>query len=123
VSGPYADGLGVAIPDGATKTRHVRVRSTVEHNQAATLFEQRQGLGPNYRVRWFRGKTNISQSVRQGGHEFTLKPDKARRFRVKIKAPQAAEPLCLIASVGVEPESVSGYGLFFINDALCSVPI
>jgi hypothetical protein len=122
-SGPYDDGLGVAIPDGVTKTRYVRVRSTVEHNQAATLFEERQGDGPSYRVRWFRGKTNISKSVRQGGHEFTLKPVKARRFRVTIKAPEAAQPLCLFTIVGVQPEDVSGLGLSFINNAGCAVPI
>ena len=123
-SGPYQTGLGVGVPDRATKTRYVRVRSTVAHNQAAALHEERQGGGPNYTVKWFRGKTNISKSVRdEQGYGFTLKPDKARKFRVEIKAPQGAQPLCLIAAVGVQPESVFGLGLFFINEALCGLPV
>jgi hypothetical protein len=119
--GPYLEFAAVNVPDGETRTRYVRVRSKHNANQTATLT---MGLasdgGPEYTFKWFRGKTNITPDIGDDGYDFTLKPDKDRIFKVRIKAPEGAEPICMTAAVEV-PASSFGTATLIVNHALCAI--
>jgi hypothetical protein len=117
-AGPFKPSQNLNLPDGESKVRYVKVLSTADHKQDATLTEvQISSGGPDYITRWFKGKRNITQAVSQGGFAFVLRQDAVRRFRVRIKAPVGADPICLIPSVDVQPDDVGSGATFFINGA------
>jgi hypothetical protein len=117
-AGSYKPSLNLTLLEGESKVRYVKVHSTADHKQDATLTEvQISSGGPAYITRWFKGRRNITQAVGQGGFAFVLRQDAVKRFRVRIKAPVGADPICLIPSVDVQPDDVGSGATFFINGA------
>jgi hypothetical protein len=111
--GPYA--LTTHVKLKRAKNVYVKVKSTHDQNQTATLTEGSVGPGDaDYQVKWFRGDEDISHDVQTSGYDFTLKPEKAKIFRVRVK-PEADSPrkVCLFSNVQVDVPSTGTDGAFF----------
>jgi hypothetical protein len=111
--GPYALKQNVRIK--RAKSLYVKVKSTHDQNQTATLAQNVVGPGDaDYQIDWFRGDEDISHDVQTSGYDFPLKPEKAKIFRVRVK-PEADAPrkLCLYSNVQVDVPSTGTNGAFF----------
>ena len=118
-AGPYSEYIKKNVPDGETKPAYLRVRSKADANQPATLTDAYLvEPGPDYTVKWFQGKKNITSDMNDEGYEFTLKPDKDRIFKTKIKAPEGAQGICITASVEV-PNLVFSNASIDVNGETC----
>ena len=97
-SGPYAQVTRLNIPDGESKNGYVRVKNKLDKKVGATLtYEIVIVSDPEYTIRWFKGKKNITSDVANAGYDFGLRPGKSKIFRARIKAPNGAEPMCMSA--------------------------
>lgn len=120
--GPYKRELSVAVQ--GPRDLYVKVKSTADFQQDATLSQRTLGQRQDYKIRWFRAGVNISDDVRSAGHDFTLSPDRPRIFRVRV-APRVTDPdsMCLFANVTVTNPATGRNGPFFaVNDADVCVP-
>jgi hypothetical protein len=111
--GPYSLKTNVKLK--RAKNLYVKVKSTHDQNQTATISENRIGPGEtDYQVNWFRGDENISHDVQTSGYDFPLKPEKAKIFRVRVK-PEADAPrkMCLYSNVQVDVPTTGINGAFF----------
>lgn len=120
--GPYKSELIVRAE--RPRNLFVKVKSTSAGQQDATLSEQTVGNDGDYKFRWFRGGEDISHDMQTSGHDFTLGPDAARLFRVRVK-PQVADPrrVCLYTNVTVTTPPTGRNGPFFaINGRNACVP-
>jgi hypothetical protein len=100
--GPYAAITPIKVPDEEAKSAYVKVKSKAEKPVGATLSEERVAFsGPEYATDWFKGKKKITADLHDDGYDFTAKPGKTKRFRVRIKAPEGAEGLCLAAATDI----------------------
>ena len=99
-----------------------RARNQDTEHHVVDLTENLGGEGVNdYRIRWFRGKTDVTKKVTGPGYEFSLSPDDKRKFEVTIKARKAnPKPVCITPffNVAGDPTSYS-YGLYVNDDGVC----
>ena len=105
-SGPWSPGgLNVHIPTGNSKNFYIRIKSTSHHAQAkqVNLSERRSVDGPDYQVSWFKGKQDISSEVQTSGHDFTLKHDQTKRFRLRVTALDGSDQECVSGEFAVDP--------------------
>jgi hypothetical protein len=98
-SGPYkAEIQRVKIAVGSSKTLYWRVRENYDTNQQLR-FDDASTPNPNppgYKVRWFRGKQDITSAVKApGGYTFVLKAGARKVFRARVKRRAAGSPFCL----------------------------
>jgi hypothetical protein len=120
-TGPFTQtDKALNVPVGRSKTVYWKVKSAADAKMDL-LFDDAVTPNPNppgFRIRWFRGKTNITPEVKGAGFAFALKPGKAKVLRsvVKHKAPSAA--FCL--SAGVTDGSSTIFALFHVNNAVCN---
>jgi len=70
---------------------YFRVKSTV--NQQQQMAFRGSATTSEYKIRWYLGEENVTSGVSNTGHDFTLKPDKVKIFRLEAK-PEAAGPEC-----------------------------
>jgi hypothetical protein len=125
-SGPYSSELRVKVGD-ERRNVFVRVKSTHDATQTATLTEGRAGQGDpeaDYHVDWFRGKKDVSHDMQTSGYEFTLKPNKPKLFRARLRAEaNNPEDFCLYTNVQVDEPSTGTIGpLIAVNgpsDVVC----
>ena len=115
--GPYGKVTSLHVPNGESRTGYVKVISTVGEAQDATLTTgciliAKRGECPIV-TRWFKGKKNISGDVHTTGYEFTLRPDRPKRFKVRFKATSDATR-CIVARVDAPPD-LDGFGYFAVN--------
>lgn len=103
------------LKPGKAKDFFVKIRNTTDHKQNARL--ELRGGDPSYRLRWFKGRRNITSEVRGGGFEFGLRPRPARVFRLRIKATAAPGEMCVGGQFHVMPDDVYRGGYFQINSA------
>ena len=110
--GPYSKELNVGVHK--PRNLYVKVKSTYDQPQDATITEQVAGHDEDYHVSWFKGKTDLSHDVQTSGYDFTLRPATPRLFRVRVK-PLVDQPrkFCLYANPTVTVPSTGTFGPFF----------
>ena len=114
-SGPYAEFTRLNIPDGEAKNGYVRVKNKLDKKVGVTLtYEIVVVSDPEYTIRWFKGKKNITADVSNAGYDFGLRPGRSKVFRTKIKAPNGAEPMCMSAGTDIGG-SFSGNAFLSVN--------
>jgi hypothetical protein len=99
-SGPYSDGVRVNLTNGGpAKFAYLKVKSETGSNEPASLRVLELPL--NSFVKYYKDDgTNISDEVASvDGYEFTAKPDKAKRFRVKVKQVGPTLDACVLIRV------------------------
>jgi hypothetical protein len=86
--GPYEDAQQqVNIPVGKEKSLYWRVKNftagplDLTFDDAATGGSDTDG----YRIRWYRGRNDISSQVKGSGYPFKLKAGKKKIFRAEVK--------------------------------------
>ncbi|MEO8091491.1 MAG: hypothetical protein ABI726_02125 [bacterium] len=117
-SGPWSPfGLNVHIPTGDSKNLYIRIKNTSHHAHAkqVNLTERRSADGPDYQVSWFKGKRDISHDVQTSGHDFTLKHDRSKRFRLRVKALDGSDQECVSGEFAVDPGMFVVVGSFRAN--------
>jgi hypothetical protein len=118
-AGPYKRTLAVNVQE--RKNLFVKVKSTADFKQTATLSEGAAGMLGDFSAKWFKGKKDVSHDVQTSGHEFTLRPNRPKLFRVRVK-PEVDNPgpLCLYSNVQVTEPTTGATGPFFkINGSPC----
>ena len=119
--GPYVVPLAEAnIPPGDTKNLYYKVKSQSDADYDGLRFDD-SSSNPGqagFRVKWFKGKTNITKKVRGNGYRFDLPGDESRRFRAKVRATNDAEQMCLTGRAGKELLGDAA-GVFDVNGASC----
>jgi hypothetical protein len=100
--GPYHPSLNaISLAEGQTKSFWFRAKNkTDERLKDLILDDGPFPIDDDLSVRWFQGDDNVSPQVQGGGLEFNLKPRKAKRFRMRVKATGPAED-CLTGQVEV----------------------
>jgi hypothetical protein len=118
-AGPYKRSLSVNVQE--RKNLFVKVKSTADSKQAATLFEGAIDMVDDFDIKWFKGKQDVTHDAQTSGHEFTLRPNRPKIFRVRVKpAVGNPGPMCLYAIVDVTDPVTDGVGPFFkINGSPC----
>jgi len=78
---------------------YVKTINTTSERVSDHLTEDTFGSQSDYKVQWFKGKTNITEDVQALGYAFGLRAGHARIFRVRVK-PLVNDPewLCLYAN-------------------------
>ena len=120
--GPYRSEVSVHVE--SARSVFVKVKSTADFQQDATLSEQTVGDDADYNFKWFRRDLNISHDVQTSGFDFRLRAGAAKLFRVRVK-PQVAGPdaVCLYGNVSVTNPTTGSNGPFFaINGQDACVP-
>src|SRR5262245_30631639 len=82
--GPYTPSVGANVTDARFRTFYVKTRGQGTEPVDAHFRQQQGSL--SFKVRYFKGTANITDAVTNAGYPFTLKPDKATRFTLKLKA-------------------------------------
>jgi hypothetical protein len=119
-TGPFtqtAKALNVSV--GQSKTVYWKVKNAADA-KLDLLFDDAETPNPNppgFKIRWFRGKTDITPEVKGAGFAFTLKPGKARVLRSVVKHKTPSGPFCL--SAGVTENLSTIFALFRVNNAGC----
>ena len=108
------------MPVGVTEKRnlYVKVISTTNQAQNVSLFENATSGVSDFQIRWFKRDVDVSHDVQTSGHDFVLKPDRAKLFRARIK-PLDDTPgtICLYPSVKVSSGPALFGGRFAINNS------
>lgn len=122
--GPFTSNTSHATVGSVAKSFYMRAANSssakmqVELNDRSTA--ERVG---DFRVRWFRGKHDITSATRsESGYVFQIPAQSAKVFRAKVK-PRVNHPgaLCLRGDfTGIHPASNTASGFFYINsDTIC----
>ena len=111
---PGKGALHVNVDD--PRSLYVKALNKARSRKTVRLFEE-ACCAPNmddYSLDWFKGDQDITHDVQTSGHEFKLKPDRARRFRVRVK-PETVTPgsFCLFPYVEFGSNTAQSY--FAIN--------
>jgi hypothetical protein len=96
--GPYTDETqGLNVPVGKRKTVYYQVKNIGDDLKLELNFDDAQTNASNtdYKVKWFKRKTNITADVAGAGYEFTLKAGKKKLFKAKVKHVAGDSNLCL----------------------------
>jgi hypothetical protein len=116
--GPYKFGIvNLHLDEGAKKSVYIKARSQSGEPEDALLLEATTP-DSEYKVKYFRGPTNISGAVKGSGYTFILQPH-FKRFRAKVKATGPPGPDCLSVDVqvGMQANRVSAR----LNGGSCPV--
>jgi hypothetical protein len=118
-SGPYAAAF-VPVKVSEPRNLYVKVISKAANAEEVLLYEQAGGYPEDYSIKWFKGKKDISHDVQTGVYEFTLRPDKPRLFRLRMKPDVPGKPrgVCITPVVDDGSGEVSG-GQFGVNGNSC----
>ena len=71
-------------------------------------------LASAYKVRWFKGRNNITGDVRTSGFEFKLKPRTRKTFRMRVSPQASPDEACVTGRFETSPKTAL-YALFSIN--------
>ena len=108
--GPFTAG-DLEVDISHNRRLNVKVTSTEDSPEPWTLHEGMccAAAEGHYDISWFKGDEDISHDVQTSGHEFTLNPDKPRRFLIRVK-PQVNDPhkACLWPEVDQGAPPVDG---------------
>ena len=107
------------IKQGKTKTFYWKVTANNLTDQEL-VFDDAAGSEPGYKVKWFKGKKNITEDVTSDdGYPFTLKQDKASKLRAKVKYTGGSEILCL-GGQARNPTLMESDAAYFSVNGLCT---
>jgi hypothetical protein len=85
----------VDIAAGEKRNVYLKARSVTGGLEPVLLDDEFSAYPVNWLVQYFtKNGTDITPAVKGAGYAFNAKPDKAKRFRVKIKVP-APGPACV----------------------------
>ena len=107
--GKFRDAVSSHIAEDATKRFRLRTKNPTGSEITATLNGD---PGNNTKVKWFKGKQNITAQVMGDGYEFQLDAGAKKNFRVKVTAENTK--LSCVASEGSGPEGGT-VALIFVN--------
>jgi hypothetical protein len=101
------------VPVGEKKTVYWRIKSKVETDLSAK-FDDAATPNPNpggYKVRWYKGKKEVTTEVKGDGRPFTLPAGGAKTFRATVKHVEPSAGFCLggQAQTAVPPASDGAY--------------
>jgi hypothetical protein len=118
-AGPYKRSLAVNVQE--RKNLFVKVKSRANSKQTATLLQGAVDMVKDFDIDWFKGKQDISHDVQTSGHEFMLRPNRPKIFRVRVTPVVGSPgPLCLYSNVQVTEPPTGTVGSFFkINGSPC----
>jgi hypothetical protein len=118
-AGPYKRTHSVKVQQ--RRNLYVKVKSTANSKQTATLYQGAVDMLGDYSVDWFKGKRDVTHDVQTSGYEFTLRQNRPRLFRAKLKpVVDNPGPLCLYSIVEVtEPPTATAGSFFKINGSPC----
>ena len=93
---------------GDTLSFYVRVKNTSSpgHPEDVSLFDPGYSAGEEdgYRVKWFKGRRDITGSARAGTYDFKLRHNKTRMFRVRVHAVDTSSDACVFGDFEIEPD-------------------
>ena len=100
-TGPFSDdAVSVSMSPGDTKTVWYRVKNKSGDDQGNLRFEAGMKATPEaFKLRWFRGKRNITKEVNHDNYRFALADDAAARFKAKITN-TADGAMCFVGRAG-----------------------
>jgi hypothetical protein len=96
--GPYKGYTGdVKVPEGKTKDLWFRVNGAGSLTETIDLrfLDDGSSSDEDYKVKWFKGKKNVSQDVKNEGYSVTVGKSQKRYFRASITDVGPEEGLCL----------------------------
>ena len=116
-NGDYGNLVHANLSAGESKNFYLRVKSVVGSKVVAVMNpENKAGLSFKYFT--IAGK-NITAPVTGFNYDFTVKPGKARKFRIKIAASADDIDACAIFTL----DDPSGYsqGIVALNQVVCAI--
>jgi hypothetical protein len=121
-SGPYKQELSINIAPGTAKNVYLKVKNnTGQRKDSLQLNQFEPEMGWN--TRYFRRDQNITNEVQGGGYGFELGAGKAKKFRIRIKAPATTDDTC-VTSLVEEMGPDHDVAVVGVNDPLfCTVPL
>jgi hypothetical protein len=122
--GPYSGELqSVNVAPGAKKSVYWRI-ANVSGSRLQLQFDDAATPDPNpegFRIKWFKGKREITDDVKAGGFEFTLKKGKKKTFEAVLKAKPSPQPFCLGGQGSkTEPPPEAAGAYFGVNGDPCN---
>jgi hypothetical protein len=118
-NGPwFPTSIGVKVATGDKKNVYVRIKNTTsgpKHRLDMNLTEAGGGGPPEYHNAWFSGENDITHSVQTSGYDFKLKPEKMKRFRLRITAHDDSAQECVYAHFHLQPHDLDMYIGFHVN--------
>jgi hypothetical protein len=108
----------VKLAEGKSKNLYVRIKNTSDAKEGVELTETGAVGAPYYHYSWFKGKTDISHDVQTSGYDFSLKPDRKKRFRIKATALDTSDHDCVLGHFDVAGHNATTGG-FYINGNGC----
>jgi hypothetical protein len=108
--GPWTPGvIHDHMAPGDTLSFYVRVKNTSSpgHTENVSLFDEGYPFGSEdgYRVKWFKGRRDISNSTQGGTYDFKLKHNRRKTFRVRVHAVDTSSDACVLGDFQIKPEN------------------
>ncbi len=116
--GPFANASPQVQVRNRAKDLYMRARNQSTEIEEIELDDISNDPGNDFKIRWYRGDTEITQHARNGGYGFQLDADERQKFRVRVK-PRVADPgaLCLTGRFTVASEDFEPLGFFYVNSS------
>jgi hypothetical protein len=120
-SGPYTFGGTQVTVDAAARSFYFKIANKTDQTQQMTL-EDRSATRPpyDYRVRWFRNRSDITTAANGDGYHFKLAPGSPKIFRGYVK-PMVDNPgeLCLAGAFVLGPGMETADFLYVNSSTIC----
>ncbi len=116
--GPYLAMAPQVRVRGRAKDFFMRVTNGTTGIEDVALKDISTDPGNDFRIRWFRGKKEITEAARGAGYGFQFDANESRTFRARVK-PRVANPgeLCLTGRFDVASALSDPDGAFYVNSS------
>lgn len=114
--GPYRSSTPM-VTIASPKDLYVRIKNVAATKQAIRVVDARGGDDvDDFKIRWYRGRKDITAAARGDGDEFNLRSGDARRLRAHVK-PVVANPgaACVAITAFATPNGDIEGGSFQVN--------
>ena len=107
--GPWrSSALHDKLRPGETTSFYIRVKNTSDpgHTEDFSLADPGYPSAEDgYRVKWFKGRRDISNSTKGGTYDFKLKHNRRKTFRVRVHAVDTSSDACVLGDFQIKPEN------------------
>jgi hypothetical protein len=124
--GPWrSSALHDKLRPGETTSFYIRVKNTSDpgHTEDFSLADPGYPSAEDgYRVKWFKGRRDISGQTRGDSYGFSVKHGRSKIFRVQVHDIDTHHDACVIGEVDDAGDSYFAYGVDHVNgEGFCGV--